>query len=154
MKNSILKYTFVAVTALFITSCSSDDNTTLDTTKPEVKIVTPLEDQHLHPGDVINFEALLKDDVELGKAKVDIHFDGDGHTHAHKSAAADKEFSFNQEYTIPNGLKEHTLKGDIQIPADITAGGHYHFGIIATDKAGNETQNYIEIEIAVHGHEH
>lgn len=59
MKNSILKYTFVSIAALFISSCS-DDDTTLDTTKPEINLISPKDDAHFHLGDDVLIEAILK----------------------------------------------------------------------------------------------
>ncbi|GGE98598.1 protein of unknown function [Chishuiella changwenlii] len=153
MKNSILKYTFVSATALFISSCSSDDSS-LDTTKPEISLLTPKDDAHFHPGDVISLEAILKDNVELGNVKVEVHSAADGHTHQHKTADATVDFTFNKEYSIPAGSKEFVLKDNIQITTDNVTSGHYHLGLHLTDKAGNETESFIEIEIADHGHEH
>ena len=50
MKNSIIKYTFITLTALFVSSCSSDDSS-LDTTKPEINLISPKDDAHFHLGD-------------------------------------------------------------------------------------------------------
>lgn len=149
MKNSILKYTFVSVAALFISSCSSDD-TSLDTTKPEISLLSPADDAHFHPGDEIALEAILKDNVELGNVKIEVHSAADGHHH--KISTVD--FAYNDEVAIPAGSKEYALKHTIQIPAENVTEGHYHLGLHLTDKAGNETQSFIEIEIADHGHEH
>lgn len=153
MKNSILKYTFVSAAALFITSCSSDDSS-LDTTRPEISLLTPADDAHFHPGDVINLEAILKDNVELGNVKIEVHSAADGHTHEHKSAAETVDFTYNAEVNIPAGSKEFVLKDNIQIPTENVTSGHYHLGLHVTDKAGNENESFIEIEIADHGHEH
>ncbi|WP_282629452.1 DUF4625 domain-containing protein [Empedobacter sedimenti] len=147
MKNSILKYTFITLSALFISSCSSDDST-LDTTKPEINLISPKDDAHLHLGDDINIEAILKDNVELGAVKIDIHFAGDGHHHK----TADVQWEFTKQEAIPAGKKEHAFNYKVAIPKEGIVDGHYHLGIILIDKAGNQSEAYIEIDIVDHAH--
>ena len=149
MKNSILKYTFITLSALFISSCA-EDSMDLDTTKPEINLISPKDEAHFHLGDEITIEAILKDNVELGTVKVEIHSAGDGHQH--KSAAVNWEY--DAEEAIPSGKIEHTFTHKVKIPAEGIKGGHYHLGIFLIDKAGNQSQSFIEIDVVDENHEH
>ena len=149
MKNSILKYSFVAVAALFVSSCSSD-NSTLDTTKPEINLISPKNEAHFHLGDQINIEAIFKDNVELGAVKIDIHSDADGHHHK----TADVQWEFTKTKAIPAGSKEHAFNYKVDIPKEGILDGHYHLGLILIDKAGNQSETYIEIDVVDENHAH
>ena len=149
MKNSIIKYTFITLTALFVSSCSSDDSS-LDTTKPEINLISPKNEAHLHLGDDINIEAILKDNVELGAVKIDIHSAGDGHHHK----TADVQWEFTKQEVIPPGKKEHAFNYKVSIPKEGIIDGPYHLGLILIDKAGNQTEAYIEIDVVDHAHQH
>ncbi|WP_413531849.1 DUF4625 domain-containing protein [Empedobacter brevis] len=160
MKNTILKYSFITLSALFISSCSSDDSS-LDTTKPEINLLSPKDEDHFHLGDDINIEAILKDNVELGAVKIDLHYGGDGHTHNHRSAKAVETLSsaeipweFSKEEAIPSGKKEYAFNYKISIPEEGITDGPYHLGLILIDKAGNQSETYIEIDVVDHSHEH
>lgn len=150
MKNSILKYTFISIVSLFITTSCSDDDSTLDTTKPEINLISPKDDAHIHLGDVINIEAILKDNVELGSVKVDIHYAGDGHQHRN----ANVNWEYSKEESIPSGQKEYAFMHKVQVPTEGITDGHYHLGLYLIDKAGNQSQTFIEIDVVDHGHEH
>ena len=149
MKNSILKYTFITLSALFISSCA-EDSMDLDTTKPEINLISPKDEAHFHLGDEITIEAILKDNVELGAVKVEIHSAGDGHQH--KSAAVNWEY--DAEEAIPSGKIEHTFTHKVKIPAEGIKDGHYHLGIFLIDKVGNQSQSFIEIDVVDENHEH
>jgi len=160
MKNSILKYSFITLSTLFITSCSSDDSS-LDTTKPEINLISPKDEAHLHLGDEINIEAILKDNIELGAVKIDIHYAGDGHTHNHRSASVQEvssstntQWEFTKEEAIPSGKKEYAYNYKVAIPQEGIIDGAYHLGLILIDKAGNQSETYIEIDIVDHSHDH
>ena len=149
MKNSILKYTFITLSALFISSCA-EDSMDLDTTKPEINLISPKDEAHFHLGDEITIEAILKDNVELGAVKVEIHSAGDGHQH--KSATVNWEY--DAEEAIPSGKTEHTFSHKVKIPAEGIKDGHYHLGIFLIDKVGNQSQSFIEIDVVDENHEH
>jgi uncharacterized protein (DUF1015 family) len=130
MKNSILKYSFITLSALFITSCSSDDSS-LDTTKPEINLISPKDEAHLHLGDEINIEAILKDNIELGAVKIDIHYAGDGHTHNHRSASVKASSSTNTQWNLPKKkqflqVKEYAYNYKVAIPQEGIVDGAYH----------------------------
>lgn len=152
MKSNILKYSFAAIIALGIASCSSDDDGFVDNEKPTIQIKEPLNEAHLHVGETINVDALLGDNVALSTYKIDIHFAGDGHTHEHKAATTD--WAYNVVETIEgDNVKSYQVTKTIEIPDGITSGA-YHFGILAIDKSGNEQQSYIELDIVDHDHDH
>jgi uncharacterized protein (DUF1015 family) len=149
MKNSIIKYTFIAFTSVFMSSCSVDEST-LDTTKPEINLISPKNEDHFHLGDQINIEAILKDNVELGAVKIDIHSDADGHHHK----SANVQWEFTKQEAIPAGSKEYAYNYTIDIPKDGITEGAYHLGLLLIDKAGNQTEAYIEIDVVDETHNH
>lgn len=146
----LFKTSLFAASALFLFASCSDDDTILDTTKPIIELAKPSDHQEFEFGDVITVQALLKDDVELGSYKIDIHSAGDGHQH--RSAAVASEGWSHNEIVDISGKKEHVLNKPIQIPTGDYTEGHYHLGIILIDKAGNETQTFIEIVIGEDHH--
>lgn len=148
MKTSLLKYTFITLSSVFILSCS-DDDVTLDTEKPSILLAKPTDDQHYHLGDIIDVEALLKDNLELSSYKIDIH-SADGHHHR----TANLKWEYKFEESIPNGKKEFVMKHAITIPETGIIEGDYHFGIMVIDKAGNQQTKYIEIEVGHGDHDH
>jgi len=145
MKKSILKYTLIVLSTLLITSCSSDDDS-LDTTKPEIQLISPKDDAHFHLGDEISIEAILKDNTALGSVKIDIHSAKDGHQHK----TANISWEYNEEINISGNTKEFALSHKVQIPAEGITGGHYHLGLYVIDQVGNQTQQFIEIEVVNH----
>ena len=100
MKKSIIKYSFAVIIALFTSSCS-EDNTSMDTTKPEINLLSPQNEEEFHLGDELNIEAILKDNEGLGTVKIDIHSAGDGHHH--KSATSNWEYSYEEIIPIGGG---------------------------------------------------
>lgn len=150
MTINILKYSLVSLFAISAFSCSNNDDE-IDQTKPTITINSPKNEEHLHVGETIEVDALISDDRAVSSYKIDIHYAGDGHTHEHRAAAEPWSYKFDEE--ISGNVSQFAIKRSISIPHNIQD-GHYHFGIIAIDKSGNERQSYIEIEIADHGHDH
>ncbi len=149
MKTRFLNYTIAAMATLFIFSCSSDDDVVLDTEKPTILLAKPTDHAHFHLGDVIDVEAIFKDNLELGSFKIDIH-SAAGHTHK----TANVKWEYKYEEPITAGKREHLLRHSIQIPEEGIIEGDYHFGIVLLDKAGNQTTTYIEIEVGHGDHDH
>lgn len=144
MKKINFIFVFAVVTALF--SCSSDDNSGTDTQKPTIVIVEPADGEVLHAGEEIHVDIDFLDNVALASYKIDIHFAGDGHSHE-KSMEDHIKWAYET-----NGLlsgKEDSVHLHIPVPEN-TEEGEYHFGVYATDKAGN--QNVVWIEIDIHSH--
>lgn len=145
MKKNIIKL-ILPVIALFAVSCSSDDNF-LDSSAPTIAVEEPTMHKEYALGDVIHFDALFKDNVELGSYKIDIHSNFDGHQHGGiVSYHTHKPWTFQESFSIPSGKTEYHVHQHIDIPNDILP-GDYHFGVILIDAAGNESQVYLEIEI-------
>lgn len=150
MKNSILNYTFISIVALFTTSCA-EDSMELDTTKPEIKLIAPKDHDEFHLGETITIDAILKDNVELGTVKIEIHSAEDGHQHR----TANVNWTYDAEETIPAGKTEHTLSHKVDIPSEGITEGHYHLGLFLIDRVGNQTQSFIEIVVGEdHDHNH
>lgn len=144
---TIYKTLIIAAAPIFLLSSCADDDTILDTVKPEITLATPGDHAEFEFGEKINIQAILKDNIELGAYKIEIHSDDDGHQHRTSTVG----WSFMDTGDISN-KKEHLLNKDIQIPIGDYKEGHYHLGLIVTDKAGNETQSFIEIVIGEDHH--
>lgn len=147
--NSILT---LIVAAVFLTSCSSDDDATPDTEKPSIVIMEPHDDEEIAPGGEIHFEALFTDNVELASYKIEIHDDFDDHTHAQLKSSHDlNPWSYEEVFQIPAGQKSFTAEQHIDVPTTFNgqpiSEGVYHLGVYVTDTAGNEEQAFLSIHI-------
>ncbi len=141
-------YAFAVVTALFSVSCSSDDNSEPDTQKPTIMVNQPTDGEVFHSGDKIHAEVDFTDNIELASYKIDIHFAGDGHGHKLASPSDYQPWVFETSGVI-SGKNDHIYL-QIDIPENIEE-EHYHFGVYALDKAGN--QNVVWIELDIHNSE-
>lgn len=158
-------YIFFAAAMLGVTlssvSCSNDDinRTSInDQEKPKIEdgeLPNPIDCQVYKRGEVIPFLYTFTDNVELGNFNIEIHNNFDHHTHSTSSSGDcpldDKKapinpWVYNQDQSIPNGLKSYDAKLDIAIPNDIDA-GDYHFMIRVTDKAGWQELKAVSIKI-------
>lgn len=161
--NSILTL-FIA--AVFLTSCSSDDDATLDTEKPTISIIEPHNDDEIAPGGEIHFEALFTDNVALASYKIEIHDDFDDHTHAQVKSSHDlNPWSYEEVFQIPAGQTSFEADNHIEVPTTFNgqpiSEGIYHLGVYVTDTSGNEEQAFVTIHIENdhgdededHGHE-
>lgn len=160
MKKFITIFTITALSISIFNSCSEED--ILDNIKPEIDLATPTDHQEYELGDVINIQAILSDNIELGAYKIEIHSASDGHdhgdgAHAHSSISAASSddlpgWEFSETGNIA-GSKEYILNKFAPIPTGNIKEGHYHLGVMAIDKAGNETQTFIEIVIGEDHHD-
>lgn len=138
---------------------SSDDDESKDMTYPEISVegvvANPVNCEIYHRGDVIPFEYLFTDNQELGSYNIEIHQNFEHHTH---STAAEecpmdevkepvKPWVYNQDFSIPAGLRTYKARHDILVPADIDT-GDYHFMIRLTDYAGWQQLHAVTIKIA------
>lgn len=133
-------FILLIVGLLFVfNGCSADE---IDTESPEISILSPDNEQHFHPGEIIRFEAIFSDDMELSQFKIDIHYGGD---HTHKSTLSDEaEWSYDHIGDL-SGREQH-LKLDIDIPGHAKH-GEYHFIVFCTDMAGNQSWTGVDIFI-------
>ncbi|TCO09835.1 DUF4625 domain-containing protein [Natronoflexus pectinivorans] len=149
-----LKYILPAILALgLFAACSDDDD--VDTTAPVIEIISPEDHEEFHPGETIHLHAIITDDTELASWKIDIHYNSDGHTHSqvitlkhgdHDHHHGEKEWHVHKDGVIEGNVKTYELKLELEIPDDAKH-GEYHLGVFAVDKAGNQAQKFIEIEV-------
>ena len=167
--NMSLVMALITVFTLSFAACSSDDDK--DMTPPVISAegitANPINCQEYHLGDVIPFHYVMTDDQELGAYNIEIHnnFDhhshsteADNHDHDHEMGECDdddehehehsegKAWVYNQDFTIPAGLRQYNARVDIQIPADINP-GDYHFMVRLTDHAGWQQLHAVAIKI-------
>ena len=137
---------------------SSDDEETKDMTYPVINttdiVAVPTDCQVFKRGDVIPFNFLFTDNMELGAYNIEIHNNFDHHTHGTSSVECPMEakkdpvkpWVYNQDFTIPAGQRTYTARHDIAIPADIDP-GDYHFMVRLTDHAGWQQLHALAIKI-------
>lgn len=148
-----LVYLFSLTATIFLTSCSNDDDTVIDTIAPVIAISEPHDEDEFEPGASIHFNALFTDNVALASYKIEIHEDFDSHTHGatKQSKSQDNPWSYDKVFTIQAGQKSFTADHQILIPELINGNpiseGAYHLGVFVTDAAGNEAQAFLEIHI-------
>ncbi len=129
MKSLLIALLFGSV-LLFI-ACNDDDP--VDVTAPTITMEEPVYGEMIAAGEVIHFDALFEDDVQLATYNIDIHNNFDGHGHARIAVAP-----FDYEASFPlTGLIDDVHE-DIEVPSDATA-GPYHLTVEAIDAAGNST---------------
>ena len=156
MISAIAAASVIAVGAV-LTSCSDDDDNKNDKELPKIldgAMPDPIDCQVYHRGETIPFSYTFTDNVELGNYNIEIHNNFDHHTHS--TSAGDCQLDdkkspvnpwvYNQDETIPTGLKTYDAKVDIKIPTDIDP-GDYHFMIRVTDKAGWQELKAVSIKI-------
>lgn len=159
--HTIMKKTLVSLSLLCaLCACSSsDDNDERDMTQPVISeqgiVAAPLECDVYSPGDVIPFNYVFTDNVELGNYNIEIHNNFDHHTHSGsavtcelepKKEAGAKAWVFNQDYAIPVDQRTFTARVDIPIPADVET-GDYHFMIRLTDRAGWQQLKAVAVKV-------
>jgi len=145
----IAQLSFVFLSLFAVASCSDDD--TVDTEKPTIEIVSPVDHQEVEPGSSFTFKANLADNAGLASYKVEVHSAEDGHEH--KTVMAKSGFfEYSVVKDVPNKAKNHTAEEVIPVGTDVTE-GHYHVGITVLDVNGNQNQQFLEIFIG-HEHEH
>lgn len=152
----IALYTLV-FSSMFLGSCSSDDS--VDTEKPVIVLEEPGNDDGFKPGTEMHVEGIMTDNDGLASYKIEIHSAEDGHSHNH-ARTVDNYFHYEETFTLADNPKVYNFHHHIAIPS-IQNGmpltpGHYHLGIFALDKSGNQAQVFVEIYIGddAEGHHH
>lgn len=105
-------------------------------------------------GESIEFNAVFKDEQELGSYNLEIHNNFDHHSHStegesctlDKKKAPVKPFIYNKDFSIPAGQTTYNAKVKIEVPADIDT-GDYHFTIRLTNRAAWQEIKGISIKI-------
>lgn len=139
------KFILLIFSLTLFLSCSDDD-----TKKPIIEVVTPTDGDHFHPGETISVRINFSDNEELASYKIEIHFNNDRHNHKNGSTT-DTPFQYTTTGNFEKGLNRFELVHDIDIPALINElpvkNGEYHLGVYCIDKAGNQREVFVEIEI-------
>jgi hypothetical protein len=168
--NMSLIMALISIITISIAACGDDDDTK-DMTPPTISAegitANPINCQEYHPGDVIPFHYVMTDNQELGAYNIEIHNNFDHHSHSTEADDHDhdhgtgeceedhdhehehhegKAWVYNQDFTIPAGLRSYDARQDIQIPAD-AAPGDYHFMVRLTDRAGWQQLHAVAIKI-------
>ena len=151
-------FMFLTLLCALCACSSSDDEETKDMTYPVINttdiVAVPTDCQVFKRGDVIPFNFLFTDNMELGAYNIEIHNNFDHHTHGTSSVECPmdaekkpvKPWVYNQDFTIPAGQRTYTARHDIAIPADIDP-GDYHFMVRLTDHAGWQQLHALAIKI-------
>lgn len=131
--------TFLAALTI-LAACKDDENGEIvDTTPPSISSVE--YNDAVAPGDELDLEFILEDDIALGEARIDIHDDFDDHDHEGGRIMA-VPFEYTDVIDEMRGETRYVAHIHIDIPAD-AATGPYHLQINYTDNAGNEGELYI-----------
>ncbi|NLD24051.1 MAG: DUF4625 domain-containing protein [Bacteroidales bacterium] len=133
MKKLVLISTFVLIAVFGLVSC---DNENLDNERPVVKIVSPMEDELVKPGNDIHFEVELSDNVALASYKVNIHGAFDGHEHGdgytRYGFATTRAASDSDEFTRTWLESDFIALGEEPIAGKRNASVHHHHMEIPT----------------------
>lgn len=159
MKSKNLGLTLLLIITIQFTFVGCDDDSdAIDTTPPTIELIDPVNGEFLNAGGYAHLDAHLIDDIELASYKLEIHENFDSHTHGRIAASNNDpsliQWSFNQSYEVPSGLKEYLaeLDEEIEIPSNAMA-GPYHYILQAIDASGNSTSfqdgSTVEIEIYI-----
>lgn len=139
MRKTLLIYLILILPVFVLMGCDEED---VDTEKPVIEVVEPLDHAEFHPGEEMLVELELSDNVGLKEFKIEIHYGGD---HTHKALAeGEEEWSFIHIESI-EGRNMH-MHMDIDIPQDAKH-GLYHFLVYCTDEAGNEAWIGLEMDV-------
>ena len=154
----------LAVFTSIFTACGGDENdATKDMETPKIVetgiTANPIDCQVYAKGDVIHFEYLFTDNIELGNYNIEIHHNFDHHTHGTSATTCPLEpkitdknlipknaWVYNHTFAIPAGSKRFLGKTDIIVPETI-APGDYHFMIKVTDQSGWPEYKSMSIKI-------
>ncbi|MBR1401715.1 MAG: DUF4625 domain-containing protein [Prevotella sp.] len=141
-----------------LSACSSSDEELRDMNDPEISsegiTAMPIDCQVYERGGVIPFNYVFNDNLELGSYNIEIHNNFNHHTHSTTSVDCEQDekkaevnpWVFDQDFTIPSGLRSFTARHDISIPANVDT-GDYHFMIRLLDKTGRMKIHSVAIKI-------
>lgn len=160
MKNLALVLTSFVLFSI-LNSCVQEDE--IDTEKPEISVdfeeAFPVNCDTLYFGETYTIKVLFTDNAELGSYSIDIHHNFDHHSHTTEVNDCDLDeikdavntFTFIQDYSIQEGLKEYETGLEFSIPSSGTDGtyqeGDYHFFVSLVDKQGWSSQMGLSIKI-------
>jgi len=157
-----LEIAFITV-VFFIGFISCEKNEEIDKEKPSIDLsiqdAFPVNCDTIYFGEVFKLKVLLTDNIELGSYSIDIHHNFDHHSHSTEVTECSlgpvkdpvNPFTFIQDFTIPDGLKEYETDVSVTIPSqnanELYDEGDYHFFISLTDKEGWSVQKGLSIKM-------
>ena len=143
---------------LLLAACSKKDQEAIDTTYPEIDVLTnsafPKQCSEVLRGQAFVAKIYVSDNKELGSVSIDIHHNFDHHSHSTEVAACNMEviktpvkpMVLIQTIPLPGGHTSYVAEQTINIPAEVDP-GDYHFLIRVTDKEGWQTIKGLSIKI-------
>lgn len=156
-------FRIIIIPVSFLVFFGSCEKVEIDKTKPEIDLTIqdafPGNCDTIWFGETFTFKVLFSDNVELGAFSIDIHNNFDHHSHSTEFVECNlnpkkdpvNPFVFIDDFSIPEGSKEHYTNVSIAIPAENENGlfdeGDYHFYIRITDKEGWSTQKGLSIKM-------
>lgn len=155
----VLKLTLFVISAAFLFGgCGSDDDNTIDKTKPTLDISKSAFQNctEVKKGVPFTFSATVSDNEALGSYSFDIHHNFDHHSHTTeagitecklgKKKKAIKPFKSIKTFKIPNNPKEYTISQQFTVPTEYDS-GDYHFMVKVVDKAGWTTLKGLSFKV-------
>ena len=151
MKKTIITLTSILLLATF-SACDNDKDN--NDALPSIIYLSPDKDAHYLTGGTLEVASDIKAEAGINQIKIDIHY-GEGHSHDsttehddhdHDHEAPQNGWSESKIITSATNKISYSLSESFVIPTDI-ATGHYHVGILVTDKNNQETKEYRTIEI-------
>ncbi|MDF0717607.1 DUF4625 domain-containing protein [Muricauda sp. 334s03] len=153
------KHTFIIFSILFLTSCSSSDDTDIDEEKPTISVDYaggfPQACEVLERGQTYTFRAQVADNLELAAYSLNIHHNFDHHTHDDQGAQCELEevkaavnpMNYIENFDIEGGATSYEINISVTIPEDIDP-GDYHCAYSVTDVTGWQSRTSVDIKIA------
>ena len=151
---------FYLFAILIFQACGKEE---IDDKKPEIDInfsgAFPVNCDTIYFGEPYLFNAVFKDNAELGAYSIEVHHNFDHHAHSTEVTVCElwpvkpavNPYVFIKSYSIPSGSTVYAPNLEMVIPTGNANGefdeGDYHFFISLTDKEGWSTQKGLSIKI-------
>ena len=158
MKTNLKQISLLLLSLCAFPSCGGNDDDDRDLEYPVISAQgitpSPVNGQVVERGGILSVKYVFTDNAELGAFNIEVHHDFDHHTHSTSPGeyTLDEKkdpvnpWVFNQDYSIPTGLKRYVAQLDIPVPEDIDT-GDYHFMIRLTDTSGWQQLFAAEIKV-------
>ncbi|MBW8242922.1 DUF4625 domain-containing protein [Muricauda oceani] len=153
-----IKYSLILFATLFLASCSSSDDGSVDEEKPTISVNYtggfPQACETLERGETYTFKAQVTDNLALAAYSLNIHHNFDHHTHDDQGAQCELEavkqavnpMIYIENFEIEDGTTSYEINISVTIPDDIDP-GDYHCAYSVTDITGWQSRTSIDIKI-------
>ena len=153
-----LEYGLIAFSMLFLASCSSSDDSSVDEEKPTITVNYaggfPQACETLERGETYTFRAQVTDNLGLAAYSLNIHHNFDHHTHDDQGAQCELEETkaavnpmiYIENFDTPSGTTDYEISISITIPEDVDP-GDYHCSYSVTDVTGWQSRTSVDIKI-------